>query len=121
MHGSSCPRAYQPRGLAGSRDWVADSTYGRLNAADGECLRDRFLIRDGEVQYAWLIWGVQAGRESKPLGCYASREVALAAEEMMRELPEAAEWEDIWTTPWPLATVPRVNFRFRMTSRAQDD
>jgi hypothetical protein len=36
MHGSSCPRRYQPWGLAGSRDWVADSTYGRLNAAGGD-------------------------------------------------------------------------------------
>ena len=36
MHGSSCPREYQPWGLAGTRDWVADSSYGRLNAA-GEC------------------------------------------------------------------------------------
>jgi hypothetical protein len=33
MHGSTCPREYQPWGLAGTFNWVDASSPNRLNAA----------------------------------------------------------------------------------------
>ncbi len=64
-------------------------------------------------RYAWLLWGRLRDR-SLPLGCYATREVAIAAEELARAQPGADEWEDIWITSWRLETRPMVNFRMHL-------
>jgi hypothetical protein len=64
--------------------------------------------------YAWLLWGRRVGKpegENSPLGCYASRDVALEAERMAKEHANAPLWDEFWITPWPLATKPMVNFR----------
>jgi hypothetical protein len=61
---------------------------------------------------AWLLWGRLDG-ESKPLGCYLTRDIALAAEDLHKSHENAGDWEDIWVTPWPLSTEPRINFRMK--------
>ena len=68
----------------------------------------------GTAGTAWLVWGRRVADDrsrSVPLGCYATKAIALEAERMAKEHPNAPFWADIWVTPWPLATEPMINFR----------
>jgi hypothetical protein len=79
------------------------------------------MTPDDGPGFAWLLWGRMLANpdDTKPLGCYASRNVALEAEQIAREHPNAPFWADFWVKPWPLATEPIINFRMEM--RAHDN
>lgn len=93
-------------------DAYADAAL-RAAAAVSRLVDPYLTTAEGEVQYAWLVWGRKQG-QSQPLGCYGTREVALEAESLMKAHRNASKWEDIWVTPWPLSMKPSVNFRMEM-------
>jgi hypothetical protein len=72
------------------------------------------------TRYAWLVWGTWAeDGQSKPLGCYATRDAALEAERLCAEHENGHYWTDFSVTPWVLETEPRINFRMAMKPKEE--
>lgn len=111
-----------------SLDFVHDLAW-RLNrngleaeAAIEEAL-ELYYVRKPEQQHgtegrhptAWILWGRRVGtRAPLPLGAYVSREIAIAAEEAAQSHENAAAFDDVWVSPWPLRNEPTLNFRVSM-------